>query len=55
MATMFLFGLHVGVVAPAVPEGDCILRVSLMATHTPEQVDVALGKMEQVGRALHVV
>jgi len=43
------------VVAPAVPEGDCILRVSLMATHTPEQVDSALGKMEQVGRALHVV
>ena len=43
------------VVAPAVPEGECILRVSLMATHTPEQVDVALGKMEQVGRALHVV
>jgi 8-amino-7-oxononanoate synthase len=43
------------VVAPAVPEGECILRVSLMATHTPEQVDIALGKMEQVGRALHVV
>lgn len=43
------------VVAPAVPEGECILRVSLMATHTPEQVDVALAKMEQVGRALHVV
>jgi len=43
------------VVAPAVPEGDCILRVSLMATHTPEQVDIALGKMEKVGRALHVV
>jgi 7-keto-8-aminopelargonate synthetase-like enzyme len=43
------------VVAPAVPEGDCIIRVSLMATHTPEQIDVALGKMEQVGRALHVM
>jgi 7-keto-8-aminopelargonate synthetase-like enzyme len=43
------------VVAPAVPEGECILRVSLMATHTPAQVDLALTKMEQVGRALHVV
>jgi 8-amino-7-oxononanoate synthase len=43
------------VVAPAVPEGECILRVSLMATHTPEQVDVCLARMEQVGRALHVV
>ena len=43
------------VVAPAVPEGDCILRVSLMATHTPEQVDIALEKIERVGRSLHVV
>lgn len=43
------------VVAPAVPEGECIIRVSLMATHTPEQVDLALGKMESVGRALHIV
>jgi 8-amino-7-oxononanoate synthase len=43
------------VVAPAVPEGDCLIRVSLMATHTPEQIDTALGKMEQVGRALHVM
>jgi len=43
------------VVAPAVPEGDCILRVSLMATHTSEQVDIALEKLERVGRALHVI
>ncbi len=43
------------VVAPAVPEGECIIRVSLMATHTPDQIDFALGKMEKVGRALHVV
>jgi 8-amino-7-oxononanoate synthase len=43
------------VVAPAVPEGDCILRVSLMATHTSEQVDTALEKIQRVGRALHVV
>jgi 8-amino-7-oxononanoate synthase len=43
------------VVAPAVPEGDCIIRLSLMATHTPEQIDTALEKIERVGRALHVV
>jgi len=43
------------VVAPAVPEGDCILRVSLMATHTSEQVDIALEKIKRVGRSLHVV
>jgi len=43
------------VVAPAVPEGDCILRVSLMATHTSEQVDIALEKIKRVGRSLHVI
>jgi 8-amino-7-oxononanoate synthase len=43
------------VVAPAVPEGDCILRVSLMATHTSEQVDIALEKLKRVGRSLHVI
>jgi 7-keto-8-aminopelargonate synthetase-like enzyme len=43
------------VVAPAVPEGDCILRVSLMATHTFEQVDIALDKITCVGRSLHVI
>jgi 8-amino-7-oxononanoate synthase len=43
------------VVAPAVPEGECILRVSLMANHTPAQVDECLAKMELVGRSLHVV
>jgi len=43
------------VVAPAVPEGDCIIRLSLMATHTAEQIDYALEKIEQIGRALHVI
>jgi 8-amino-7-oxononanoate synthase len=43
------------VVAPAVSEGDCIIRLSLMATHTPEQIDIALEKIERVGRSLHVV
>lgn len=43
------------VVTPAVPEGESIIRVSLMATHTPEQVDFALEKMGKVGRALHVI
>jgi 8-amino-7-oxononanoate synthase len=43
------------VVAPAVDEGDCIIRLSLMATHTPEQVDFALDKIEHIGHSLHVV
>ncbi len=43
------------VVPPAVPEGDCLIRVSLMATHTPEQIDFALEKFYKVGKALGVI
>ncbi len=43
------------VVAPAVPEGDCLLRVSLMATHTDNHIDFALEKLERVGRKLRVI
>ncbi len=37
------------VVAPAVPEGDCLIRISLMATHTSEHIDFALSKLEKIG------
>ena len=43
------------VMAPAVPDGENILRISLTATHTPMQVDFALDKLEKVGRALDVI
>lgn len=43
------------VVAPAVPEGDCLIRVSLMATHTFEHIDSALSKLEKVGLELGVI
>jgi 8-amino-7-oxononanoate synthase len=43
------------VMAPAVPDGENILRVSLTATHTPMQVDFALDKLGKVGRALNVI
>ncbi len=36
------------VVPPAVPSGDTLIRFSLMATHTVEQVDFALEKIEKV-------
>ncbi len=42
------------VVAPAVEPGHALLRVSLMATHTFAQIDVALEKFEKVGRALNL-
>ncbi len=43
------------VVSPAVPEGDCLIRVSLMSTHTPAQIDFALDKLEKAGKALGVI
>ncbi|UCH23962.1 MAG: aminotransferase class I/II-fold pyridoxal phosphate-dependent enzyme [Deltaproteobacteria bacterium] len=43
------------VVAPAVPEGDCLIRLSLMATHTFEHIDFALAKLEKIGRELGII
>jgi 8-amino-7-oxononanoate synthase len=43
------------VVAPAVPEGDCLIRISLMASHTAEQINFTLDKMEKVGKSLNVI
>ncbi len=40
------------VVSPAVEPGNALIRVSLMATHSFEQIDVALEKFAGVGRAL---
>jgi 8-amino-7-oxononanoate synthase len=40
------------VVSPAVPKEDCLIRFSLMATHTKKQVQFALEKIEKVGRIL---
>ena len=43
------------VVAPGVAPGKELLRVSLMATHTPEQINFALEKFEKVGKELGVI
>lgn len=40
------------VVPPAVPSGDTLIRFSLMATHTIEQVDIALQKIQKVFSAV---
>jgi 7-keto-8-aminopelargonate synthetase-like enzyme len=40
------------VVSPAVPPGQELIRVSLMATHTDSQIDFALDKFGKVGREL---
>ncbi len=43
------------VVAPGVPPGEELLRVSLMATHTDAQIDRALEKFQQVGKELGII
>ncbi len=43
------------VLPPAVPPNDCILRISLMATHTESQISLALDKIEKVGKELGVI
>jgi 7-keto-8-aminopelargonate synthetase-like enzyme len=49
-------GLFVNpVISPAVQEGDQLIRLSLMATHTFEQIDFALEKLALVGRELELI
>jgi len=43
------------VISPAVPPGCSIIRFSLMATHTFEQVDEAVAKMTAVAKKLHIL
>lgn len=42
------------VVSPAVPREECIIRFSLMATHTFDQVDRAIDKITSVSKELEV-
>jgi 8-amino-7-oxononanoate synthase len=43
------------VVPPAVPPSQCRLRTSLMATHTFEQIDLALDVFGRLGKELGVI
>jgi len=43
------------VIPPAVPQTDCMIRCSFMATHTREQLDFALEKFEKAGKSLSVI
>jgi len=43
------------VVPPAVPPSQCRLRTSLMATHTAEQIDLALDAFARLGKELGVI
>jgi len=43
------------VVSPAVSKDNTLIRFSLMATHTKEQVDIALEKFAKVGKRLKII
>ncbi len=43
------------VVSPAVPPEDTLVRFSLMATHTKEQVEIALEKIGKCARKLGII
>ncbi len=43
------------VVPPAVPAAECRLRTSLMATHTPDQIDFAVETFAKLGKELGVI
>lgn len=43
------------VVSPAVPKEDCLIRYSLMATHTKEQVEISIEKITKAARTLEIL
>jgi len=43
------------VVSPAVPKEDSLIRFSLMATHTYQQIDEAVEKITKVAKALDIL
>lgn len=43
------------VVAPAVPPNDSLIRFSLMATHTKQQIEFAIAKMNKVANEIGLV
>jgi 8-amino-7-oxononanoate synthase len=43
------------VVSPAVPKEDCLIRFSLMATHTFDQVDIAVDKITKTFKKLDIL
>jgi 8-amino-7-oxononanoate synthase len=43
------------VVSPAVPKHDCLIRYSLMATHTIEQIDISIEKITKAAKELNIL
>ena len=54
--TLLADGVFVNpVVSPAVPKQDCLIRYSLMATHTKDQVDISIEKIVKAAKALKII
>ena len=43
------------VVSPAVPQEDCLISYSLMATHTKEQVEISIEKITKAAKSLGIL
>ncbi|MCB5280248.1 MAG: pyridoxal phosphate-dependent aminotransferase family protein [Candidatus Cloacimonetes bacterium] len=43
------------VIPPAVPPNGCLIRCSFMATHTKDQLDMALDKFQIIGKELGII
>lgn len=43
------------VISPAVPPGDELIRFSLMATHSIEQIDIAIDKLVKISKHLQII
>jgi 7-keto-8-aminopelargonate synthetase-like enzyme len=43
------------VVAPAVPKEDSLIRYSLMATHTKEQIEISIEKITKAAKMLDIL
>ena len=53
--TLLADGIFVNpVVSPAVPQDDCLIRYSLMATHTKEQVEISIEKISKAFKSLGI-
>jgi 8-amino-7-oxononanoate synthase len=53
---LFEEGVYVNpIISPAVEKGRALIRLSLMATHTEDEVHLAMDKMVKVGRELKVI
>ena len=43
------------VIPPAVPPNKCMIRTTLMATHTNEQIDKIIEVFTKAGKALGII